>query len=137
MVANATLTSTKGAADAAGVPESTVRYWLDDPQFASLRDETRDHVAAQFWAAIQVGVKEVANGLRDPDTALRDKSVALGILYDKHALLTGGATNRSESRDITGTISDGELADAIREAEALVARSTSRTAEETAGEAAG
>lgn len=118
-VAVATMTNTKAAAETTGIPRKTIAYWLDDPEFANLRHETRDAVADEFWAAIQVGLKEVANGLRDPDAPLRDKSVALGILYDKHALLTGGATGRTESRDLTGSISDGDIIAAVREAEAL------------------
>lgn len=124
-VAAATLSSTEAASDRLGIPQSTIRYWLDDPQFVELRSKTRDDVAESMWAAIQVGIKEVANGLRDPDAPLRDKSVALGVLYDKHALLTGGATNRSESRDITNTISDAELHAAVVEAD-HIARARSR-----------
>jgi hypothetical protein len=135
VVADALNSSTEAAAERAGIPRTTVAYWLDQPEFVALRHETRENVAEQFWAAIQVGLKEVANGLRDPDTALRDKSVALGILYDKHALLTGGATNRSESRDITGSISDAELVAAVREAERLT--DPGGVAPATEGEAAG
>lgn len=126
-VAVALNTSTEAASETLGIPRRTIGYWLDQPEFASLRHETRENVADQFWAAIQVGLKEVANGLRDPETALRDKSVALGILYDKHALLTGGATTRSESRDITGTLADSDIADAIRTAERLVGAGEGRT----------
>lgn len=136
-VAAATLSSTEAASESLGIPRRTIGYWLDDPEFAALRHETREAVAEQFWAAIQVGLKEVAKGLRDPDAALRDKSVALGILYDKHALLTGGATARSESRDITGTLADSDIADAIRTAEHLVAASQGRAPQETEGETAG
>lgn len=137
MVADALNSSTKAAADRAGINESTVRYWLDDPQFATLRDKSRDAVAAEFWTAIQVGIREVTKGLQDADTGLRDKAVALGVIYDKHALLTGGATNRSESRDITGTLADADIAEAIRAAERLVAAGESGTAETPAGETAG
>jgi hypothetical protein len=115
----ATSTSTRGAAEVMGIPHTTIRYWLDDPEFAHLRTETRDRVAEELWAAVQMGIKEVAKALRDPDAGLRDKAVAFGILYDKHALLTGGATNRSESRDITGTLSDAELIAALAEADRL------------------
>lgn len=118
-VAHATMSSTEAAAAGLGIPESTIRYWLDKPEFAELRTKSRDAVADEFWAAIQVGLKEVANGLRDPEAPFRDKAIALGILYDKHALLTGGATGRTESRDLTGTISDGDIIAAVREAEAL------------------
>ena len=134
-MAAATLSSTEAASEALGIPKSTLRYWLDQPEYVELRTKTRDDVAEQFWAAIQVGLKEVAQGLLDPDAALRDKATALGILYDKHALLTGGATNRSESRDITGSISDAELVAAVREAERLT--DPSGAAPTTEGEAAG
>src|SRR5688500_17942752 len=117
-VATATMTSAEAASDTLGIPQNTIRYWLDKPEFAELRTKTRDAVADEFWTAIQIGLEEVANGLRG-DAPFRDKAVALGILYDKHALLTGGATGRTESRDLTGTISDGDIIAAVREAEAL------------------
>ena len=119
-VAAATIGTVLGAARARGIPESTLTYWLDQPEFASLRDKTRDEVADRMWSAIQIGVDEVAKGLRS-DAPLQAKSVALGILYDKHALLTGGATARSENRDLTGTLSDADITDAIRVASDLVA----------------
>jgi len=112
-------TSTEAAAEAAGVPRSTLRYWIEEtPGFAELRLKTRDAVADEMWVGIQVGLREVVKGLSG-DAPLRDKSVALGILYDKHALLTGMATSRSESRDITGTLSDADLAEIVREADRL------------------
>lgn len=104
-------------AEATGIPKGTIHYWTQHPEFAQLRQTTRDQLADQLWATIQLGVTEVAKGLRDPDAPLRDKVVALGVLYDKHALLTGAATSRTESRDLTGTLSDAELVAAVREAE--------------------
>lgn len=137
-MALASVSSTRGAAEAAGIPPSTLQYWMDDPQFAHLRTQSRERVAEEFWATIQVGVREVARGLTDPDASLRDKAVALGVVYDKFALMTGGATNRSENRDITGSISDGELAAAVRAAEAVLADTgEGRTAEEAAVPAEG
>ena len=130
-VGRALNSSTEAAAKALGIPRTTLIYWLDDPEFDALRHETRDAVAESMWAAIQVGIKEVANGLTDPNTALRDKSVALGILYDKHALLTGGATARAENRDITGSITDADLISAIREAEHLTRASAGGATEAT------
>lgn len=119
-VAAATLTSVLGAAKARGIPRETLRDWIDQPEYANLRHKTRDEVADQMWTGIQVGLREVIAGLSG-DAPLRDKSVALGILYDKHALLTGGATTRSENRDLTGTLSDADITDAIRVASDLVA----------------
>lgn len=118
-VAAATLTTVQAAAESTGVPRSTLRYWLDDPEFAALRQKSRDEVADQMWATIQIGLTEIAKGMRDPDAPLRDKVMAVGVLYDKRALLTGDATSRTESRDLTGTLSDAELLAAVKEAERL------------------
>lgn len=112
-------TNDRHAADQTGIPRGTIRHWVGHPEFAALKAATKEHLADELWATIQVAVSEVAKALVDPEASLRDKVVALGILYDKHALLTGSATSRSESRDITGTISDAELRDIVREAERL------------------
>ena len=102
-----------------GIPKTTIHYWLDQPEFVHLRTTARDQLAERFWVGIQVGLEEVAKGLRG-DAPLKDKAAALGVLYDRHALLTGGATGRTESRDITGTLTDAEVVHAIRDAEALL-----------------
>ena len=128
-VARATMTSTEAASDTTGIPQSTIRYWMDKPEFAELRLKTRDSVADEFWTAIQVGLKRIADLIPLTDD-LQKVSVATGILYDKHALLTGGATGRMESRDLTGTLSDSDIAGAVRAAEDLVAAGEGRAAEE-------
>ena len=115
----AVITSDEAASEQLGIPRRTIGYWRNHPDFAELRQKTREDVAEQMWATIQIGVDEVAKGLQNPKAPLRDKATALGILYDKHALLTGSATSRSESRDLTGTMSDAELVAAVREAERI------------------
>jgi transposase-like protein len=100
-----------------GIPKSTVFQWMHADEYEHLRTKTRDQVADEMWTAIQIGVREVVKGLAG-EAPLRDKSVALGILYDKHALLTGGATSRSETRSLED-ISDADLVNAIREAERI------------------
>lgn len=116
-----------------GIPRTTIQYWMEQPQFVELRQRAREAVADDMWAAIQLGLRSVAEGFADPDAPLRDKATALGVLYDRHALLTGGATARSENRDITGTLSDAELAAAIAEAERLTGEG--RASAEATGEA--
>lgn len=128
-VAAATLTSAKAAAESTGIPRTTLTYWLDQPEFVSLRQKTRDDVADRMWVVIQIGVEEVVKGLIG-DAPLRDKAVALGVIYDKHALLTGGATARSENRDITGSLADADIAGAIRAAQALVGAGHDRAPQE-------
>ncbi len=99
-----------------GIPKETIQYWTTKPEFAQLRTTAREMVIDQFWVAVQVGLEQVIEGLKG-DAPLKEKSVALATVYDRHALLTGGATARSESRDITGTISDAELLAAILSAD--------------------
>lgn len=113
-MAAATLSSVEAAAQKTGIPRTTINYWLDKPEFVALRQKTRDDVAERMWATIQLGVEEVAKGLMG-DAPLRDKATAVGILYDKHALLTGGATGRTESRELND-LPDSAYVEAIREA---------------------
>ena len=135
-VATATMTSTEAAADTLGIPRKTIEYWEQQPEFAELRLKSRDDVADQFWAAIQIGLREVGKGLTDPDEKLHAKSVALGILYDKHALLTGGATGRMESRELDD-LPDSTYVEALREWQRLARPSGEGAASEAAEEPAG
>lgn len=130
----AMLKGVNAASEELGIPNTTLSYWMRHPEFQELRSKSRDDVAEQMWATIQIGVVEVARGIVG-DAPLRDKVVALGVLYDKHALLTGAATARTESRDITGTLSDRELIDALHTAERILREGG--TADAPAGEAAG
>lgn len=94
------MSSAEAASEKLGIPRRTLGYWMHRPEYAELRLKTRDGVADMFWTAIQIGVDQVAQGLLG-DAPLRDKATALGILYDKHALLSGEVTSRSEHIDIT------------------------------------
>lgn len=116
-VAAATLTSTEAAAESTGIPRTTIQYWMDQPEFVELRQKTREQVADEMWAGIQVGVREVVKGLTG-DAPLKDKATAVGILYDKHALLTGGATGRTESRELND-LPDSTYVEALRAARDL------------------
>ena len=102
-----------------GIPRRTIDQWKASPAFAEMRLRARDDVAAELWAGVQIAVSEVIDGLQNPRSPLRDKAQALGILYDRYALLTGSATSRAENRDITGTLSDAELLAALHEADRL------------------
>lgn len=99
-----------------GIPKQTIDYWVNKPEFGHLRTTAREQLVDQFWVGIQVGLEQVVAGLKS-DAPLKDKAAALGTLYDRHALLTGGATGRTESRDITGTLADSDVIDALRAAQ--------------------
>jgi hypothetical protein len=53
--------------------------------------------------------------------------ILLGVAIEKSLLLSGDATSRTETRDISGSLPDIDIASAIREAEALVGASEGRT----------
>ena len=114
-----------------GIPKNTIQYWLDRPEFVQLRTKTREQVADELWSVIQVGIQEVAKGIVG-DAPLRDKSVALGILYDKHALLRGDATVRTENRELHD-LPDSVYVDAVRAAEAVLAGAAGEAEKEPAG----
>lgn len=92
-----------------GIPKQTIDYWTSKPEFGQLRTTARETVAEQFWVGIQVGLREVTKGL-EGDAPLREKADALRTLGERYALLTGMATSRSETRDLTAGMDDHEKA---------------------------
>jgi hypothetical protein len=117
----ADMTSTEAASEVTGIPRTTIGYWLDDPEFVELRHNARERMAEEAMAVARLAWGKLAERIKAGDIETRDLVLATGMATDKTQLLTGGATARSENRDITGTITDVELSAAIREAEALVA----------------
>jgi hypothetical protein len=107
VVGNAEAIGIRPAARKAHVPESTVRRWRESPELAQMRAEKREVVAADVWAAFQMGVRRVMELLPITDD-LQKVATAAGIIYDKYALISGGATSRSESRDLPMDFDDHE-----------------------------
>lgn len=107
------------ASEQTGIPKSTLKYWLDDPSFAQFRTKTRDDLADEIKVVAHLAWKRVADSLRSGEMEPRDATFAAEKATSLQLLLTGGATARTETRDITGTISDSELIAAIAEAESL------------------
>lgn len=118
-VVAADMTSTLGAAEGLGIPESTIRYWLDDPEFAKLRENARERMAEETLTVARLAWGKLAQRIRRDEIETRDLVLATGMATDKAQLLNGGATDRTETRDISGTITDAELAAALAEAESL------------------
>jgi transposase-like protein len=82
-----------------GIPKQTIDYWMDKPEFGHLRTTARETVAEGMWVGIQIGVRELSAGLTG-DAPLHHKAAAFQALADRYALLTGGATSRTESREL-------------------------------------
>lgn len=112
-VAAAAMQGTRAAGDSTGIPESTIRYWMDSPLFAHLRSKTDEDVKAAMWTAMQLGVQRIAELIPQTDDVAK-VGVAVGILYDKRALMSGDPTGRTETT-ITGGYDDHEKA-ALRDA---------------------
>ena len=113
-VVTAELSSTLAAAEAHGIPESSIRYWLDDPQFANLRAKTREETAAGFGVLIHMAQARLRELI--PSMEARDLITLTGVATDKAQLLSGAATSRTETADVTAKLDDHEtaqLADAI------------------------
>ena len=102
----AEFTTPQAAAEGLGIPQSNVYYWFNAPEFVELRKKTREDMA-QETAALAHKVLGVITA-KLPDYEPRDLNTLYGILVDKSQLLTGQATARSESRDITATLDDHE-----------------------------
>lgn len=136
VIAAAAATSNLAASEASGVPESTIRRWLDDPEMAKLRDNAREAMADEALVVARLAWNALAGAIRTGALDGRDLVMAAGMATDKAQLLTGGATGRTETRDITGTLSDADLIGAIREAERLAGSvgASAPPADATAGE---
>lgn len=108
VVTAAAASSVLAAAEESGVPESTVRYWLDKPEFAEIRDKTREELGAEFKVVAHKALARLIDLI--PTMEPRDLSILAGLAVDKSQLLSGEATSRSEHRDITDTFDDEERA---------------------------
>lgn len=118
-----------------GIPQRTIRQWRSSPEFAELRLSAREKVAETMWVAIQDGLDEVHAGLTDPNEPLKAKADALFGLMQQHALMTGGATARTENRDLGEHFDDHEL-DLLREAIAGQSAAEAAVADSGAGQPA-
>lgn len=98
---------TEGASEDTGIPRTTIAYWMDQPAFVELRHKTREDVGDALWVAMQTGIARVVELIPKTED-VQKVAVALGVLYDKRALMMGQATSRSESRSLTEDLDDDD-----------------------------
>lgn len=103
----ATVVGVAEASRQTGIPRQTVQDWFESPEFGELRQRTKDQVADEWWAGVQRGMRAVIREF-DGDAPLRDKAVAVGVMFDKLALMRGEATSRTESRSLIDDLDDHE-----------------------------
>ena len=82
-----------------GIPESTIRYWMDRPEFAEFRAKAREEMAEEVKVVAHLAWKRIAEtiGTMEPRDALFAAEKATSL----HLLMSGEATSRSEHRDLT------------------------------------
>lgn len=101
------------ASEQAGVPESTIRYWAHKPEFAEYRAKAREDMAEEVGIVAHLAWQRVAEALRAGTLEPRDALFAADKATTLYQLVTGEATARSETRDVTDTLDDHER-DALR-----------------------
>jgi hypothetical protein len=126
-VVTAELSSNVAAELMTGVPESSIRRWRDDPDLAKYVDNAREDIAEGAQLMAHVALERIAAKMDTFEG--KDLITLFGVMVDKAQLLTGGATARMESRDISGSITDAEVREAVREAQALLAGGAAGTPE--------
>ncbi len=121
----ADMTSTLAAAEATGIPRTSINNWLDDPEIVSLRQNARQMLAEEMGVIARLATQKLGEAIRAGRLEPRDLIMAAGMATDKSQLLAGQATSRTETRDLTETLDDHERAalrdildDVLREAEA-------------------
>jgi len=91
-----------------GIPESTLRYWLDKPEFAEYRAKAREDLHAEITVVAHLAWQRVAEGLRSGTLEPRDALFAAEKATAQYLLMSGEATSRTESRALTDDLTDTE-----------------------------
>jgi hypothetical protein len=101
-------TSIAAASEQTGIPESTIRYWLEQPQFAEFRAKTQVDMTEGFTVLVHLVMSEIVTRIKEFEP--EELPILLGIAFDKTQLLRGGVTERTEHVSITDGFNDEEKA---------------------------
>ncbi len=102
------------ASEQSGIPHRTIGYWLDQPEFAEYRRKAREDLVEEVGVVAHLAWQRVAEALRAGSLEPRDALFAADKATTLYQLVTGQATNRTETRDVTAHLDDHEL-DAVEE----------------------
>jgi len=105
-VATVEMSSQMAAAEALGIPRTTIQYWLEKPEFGELRRKTREQTAEGFDVLARLA-QERLRALIDTMEP-RDLVTLMGVATDKGQLLSGAATSRTETRELLNDFDDHE-----------------------------
>lgn len=102
----AEMATVAAASQATGIPETTIRYWCDSPKYAELRAKTRAEAAEGFSVLMHLAMDRLSELV--PEMEPRDLTILLGVAAEKSQLLSGGPTNRTETRSLADDLDDDE-----------------------------
>ena len=127
----AEMTGLTATSDTTGIPKSTVKGWLDSPEFAHLRTKTREDLVEEIKTVAHLAWARVARALASGEMEPRDAIFAAEKATSLQLLMAGEATSRTEmsitdglddhEREALGAAIRGELARRADEQAALVA----------------
>lgn len=104
----AELTSQTEAERTTGIPQETIRDWLNDPKYAEVRAKTREDLANELRAVAHLAIKRIAEQM--PTMEARDAIFAMEKATELSQLVTGQATSRVETRELLNDFDDHETA---------------------------
>lgn len=107
-VTAALASSVTAAAEQLDIPGSTLEYWMDHPEFAKLREKTREQMAEGSMLLAKLAQDAIAKKVKAGEVEPRDLAVIYGIAIDKGQLLSGAATSRTETKTLTDGLDDHE-----------------------------
>ena len=109
-VVAAEMTSQEAASEALGIPRTTIHNWMDDPEMVELRQNARQALAEEMAIVARLATRKLGEAIRRDRLEPRDLILAAGMATDKSQLLSGQATSRTETRELTDTLDDHERA---------------------------
>lgn len=102
----AEMTTQSAAAKKTKIPLTTLHEWLDKPEFVELRKNAREGLQEEVTIAARMTWRELTKRV----AAMEDRELVslAGVAADKMLLMSGQATSRTETKDITETLTDHE-----------------------------
>jgi hypothetical protein len=87
-----------------GIPATSIEVWLKKPEYAAIRTKTREDLADEVKLAAHLAWRRVIDtaDTMEPRDAIFAAEKAATILQ----LLSGGATSRTETRDLTARLNE-------------------------------
>ena len=104
----AEMTGVVAVQDQSGIPESTIRYWMDQPEFAAYRAKALEDLKDEITVVAHLAWQRVAEGLQKGQLEPRDALFAAEKATTQYLLMSGEATSRTEQRSVTDDLGDDE-----------------------------